>query len=72
MNEHPNFKAKVVDDDGASYFIHFIGLFSQKKDAIPLMCIHGWPGKHSPFSQFNISTKYAQVAFSNSSASSQL
>ncbi|KAF5522022.1 putative epoxide hydrolase [Colletotrichum aenigma] len=52
VNEHPNFKAKVIDDDGASYSIHFIGLFSQKKDAIPLMCIHGWPGSFLEFIGF--------------------
>ncbi|KAF4887156.1 putative epoxide hydrolase [Colletotrichum fructicola] len=52
VNEFPNIKAKVVDDDGASYSIHFIGLFSQKKDAIPLMCIHGWPGSFLEFIGF--------------------
>ncbi|KAJ0329699.1 hypothetical protein COL922a_012778 [Colletotrichum nupharicola] len=49
VNEHLNFKAKVVDDDGATYSIHFIGLFSRKKDAIPLMCIHGWQGSFLEF-----------------------
>jgi len=24
--------------------MHFVGLFSQKKDAIPLILLHGWPG----------------------------
>ncbi|KAJ0282582.1 hypothetical protein COL940_005135 [Colletotrichum noveboracense] len=52
VNEYPNFKAKVVDDDGALYSIHFIGLFSQKKDAIPLMCVHGWPGSFLEFIGF--------------------
>ncbi|KAF4939574.1 putative epoxide hydrolase [Colletotrichum fructicola] len=52
VNEFPNIKAKVVDDDGATYSIHFIGLFSQKKDAIPLMCIHGWPGSFLEFIGF--------------------
>lgn len=37
--------AQVLDDDGKLYPIHFVGLFSRKRDAIPLMCIHGWPGK---------------------------
>ncbi|KAF4806279.1 putative epoxide hydrolase [Colletotrichum siamense] len=60
VNEQPNFKAKVVDDDGATYSIHFIGLFSQKKDAIPLMCIHGWPGSFLEFIGFlsALKTKY--------------
>ncbi|KAK1846046.1 putative epoxide hydrolase [Colletotrichum chrysophilum] len=52
VNEFPNIKAKVVDDDGATYSIHFIGLFSQRKDAIPLMCIHGWPGSFLEFIGF--------------------
>ncbi|KAL3298180.1 putative epoxide hydrolase [Colletotrichum asianum] len=52
VNEFPNIKAKVVDDDGATYSIHFIGFFSQKKDAIPLMCIHGWPGSFLEFIGF--------------------
>ncbi|KAJ3957909.1 hypothetical protein N0V92_005496 [Colletotrichum tropicale] len=52
VNEYPNFKAKVIDDDGAAYSIHFLGLFSQKKDAIPLMCIHGWPGSFLEFIGF--------------------
>jgi microsomal epoxide hydrolase len=25
--------------------IHFVGLFSEKPDAIPILLIHGWPGK---------------------------
>jgi len=25
--------------------IHFVGLFSEKKDAIPILLIHGWPGE---------------------------
>ncbi|KAF4832844.1 putative epoxide hydrolase [Colletotrichum tropicale] len=60
VNEHPNFKATVVDDDGAAYSIHFLGLFSQKKDAIPLMCIHGWPGSFLEFIGFlsALKTKY--------------
>ncbi|KAJ0343736.1 hypothetical protein COL154_008601 [Colletotrichum chrysophilum] len=52
VNEFPNIKAKVVDDDGATYSIHFIGVFSQRKDAIPLMCIHGWPGSFLEFIGF--------------------
>ncbi|KAF9872909.1 epoxide hydrolase [Colletotrichum karsti] len=49
INEHPNFKANILDDDGSAYAIHFTGLFSQRKDAIPLMCIHGWPGSFLEF-----------------------
>ena len=45
LQSFPNFKAQVVDDDGSSHGIHFLALFSQKEEAIPFMCIHGWPGK---------------------------
>lgn len=45
INGFPNFIAEVVDEDGSVYPIHFVGLFSRKQKAIPLMCIHGWPGK---------------------------
>ena len=44
LNSSPNFLSKVIDDDGSSHGIHFLGLFSKKKDAIPLLFIHGWPG----------------------------
>jgi microsomal epoxide hydrolase len=25
--------------------IHFVGLFSKKEDAIPVLWLHGWPGE---------------------------
>jgi hypothetical protein len=33
----------VTDVEGIT--IHFVGLFSEKKDAVPLLLLHGWPGK---------------------------
>jgi Epoxide hydrolase N terminus len=44
INSFPNFMAKVTDDDGTPYDVHFVGLFSSKKDAVPLVMAHGWPG----------------------------
>jgi microsomal epoxide hydrolase len=35
---------KIVDDDGEEFTIHFAALFSEKKDAVPVMLMHGWPG----------------------------
>ncbi|KAJ6157774.1 Isopenicillin N synthase [Penicillium chermesinum] len=29
--------------------IHFVGLFSEKKDAVPILLIHGWPGSFIEF-----------------------
>ena len=44
MNSFPHYLASVVDNDGKEYQIHFIGLFSDKIDAVPLVLLHGWPG----------------------------
>ncbi|OKL55691.1 hypothetical protein UA08_09045 [Talaromyces atroroseus] len=39
----PNFSAQV-DHDDHSYSIHYMALFSKRPDALPLICLHGWPG----------------------------
>ncbi|GME49652.1 Alpha beta hydrolase fold protein [Neofusicoccum parvum] len=44
LNTIPQFKAEVTDDDGQRYSIHFAALFSENKDAVPLLLSHGWPG----------------------------
>ncbi|KAH7020679.1 epoxide hydrolase 1 [Macrophomina phaseolina] len=44
INTVPHFKYDVKDDDGHTYTIHFAALFSEKKDAVPLLLPHGWPG----------------------------
>jgi microsomal epoxide hydrolase len=44
INTFPQFKLPIKDDDGTVYDIHFAALFSEKPDAIPLICLHGWPG----------------------------
>lgn len=44
INSFPNFTASVKDQSGHELDIHFIALFSQKADAIPLAFFHGWPG----------------------------
>ena len=43
MNSFPNYMA-TVDLGKAEHKIHFVGLFSEKPDAIPLVLFHGWPG----------------------------
>lgn len=45
LNSFPHFKAMITDDDGTKYDIHFTALFSKKSDAVPLMMLHGWPGR---------------------------
>lgn len=47
LNEFPHFRAEVKDKDGDKMGLHFMALFSQKKDAVPLICLHGWPGRLS-------------------------
>jgi len=44
INSSPNFTAVVKDKSGHEVDVHFIALFSQKADAIPLAFFHGWPG----------------------------
>ncbi|KIX08631.1 uncharacterized protein Z518_03288 [Rhinocladiella mackenziei CBS 650.93] len=49
INSFPNFTTQLVDDDGSVYKVHFACLFSERQDAIPLMCVHGWPGHFLEF-----------------------
>jgi microsomal epoxide hydrolase len=45
INSFPNFKLQVQDKDGDASDVHFAALFSKKDDAIPIVFLHGWPGK---------------------------
>jgi microsomal epoxide hydrolase len=38
-----------IDYEGFDYNIHFLGLFSKNKDAVPLLLLHGWPGSFIEF-----------------------
>ncbi|WVQ71080.1 hypothetical protein IAR50_000605 [Cryptococcus sp. DSM 104548] len=49
INSFPAFMATVKNKDGLDYDIHFTGLFSQKKDAVPIILTHGWPGTFLEF-----------------------
>jgi microsomal epoxide hydrolase len=44
INTFPNYKMAIEDID-----LHFIGLFSDRKDAIPIIFMHGWPGSFIEF-----------------------
>jgi len=44
INSFPNFTILVTDTDGNKFDVHFVALFSKKKDAIPIAFFHGWPG----------------------------
>ncbi|CAI7577403.1 unnamed protein product [Penicillium glandicola] len=44
INSFPQYTAEV---EGLT--IHFVGLFSERKDAVPLLLVHGWPGSFLEF-----------------------
>lgn len=44
INSFANYKMQVKNVD-----MHFVALFSEKKDAIPIMFMHGWPGSFLEF-----------------------
>lgn len=37
----------VPDIDDVTFNVHFIALFSAKQNAIPVLMLHGWPGKQT-------------------------
>jgi microsomal epoxide hydrolase len=49
INSFPNFKIPIKDPECGELSIHFAGLFSAKKDAIPIIFLHGWPGSFVEF-----------------------
>ncbi|KAE9369905.1 alpha/beta-hydrolase [Stipitochalara longipes BDJ] len=48
MNSFPHFIADVALGK-EQHKIHFVGLFSEQPDAIPLVLFHGWPGSFLEF-----------------------
>ncbi|CAJ2510783.1 Uu.00g064080.m01.CDS01 [Anthostomella pinea] len=44
----PNYTTKV-EERGDTFDIHFVGLFSERADAVPLIMLHGWPGSFLEF-----------------------
>ncbi|KII87362.1 hypothetical protein PLICRDRAFT_252822 [Plicaturopsis crispa FD-325 SS-3] len=49
INSFPQYTTPIVDNDGKEYTIHFVGVFSEKVDAVPLVLLHGWPGSFLEF-----------------------
>jgi microsomal epoxide hydrolase len=43
INSFPNYTGSL-EHKGHSYKVHFLALYSRKKDAIPIVMTHGWPG----------------------------
>ncbi|KAK0631137.1 Alpha/Beta hydrolase protein [Bombardia bombarda] len=49
-NSFPNFKINVTTpSDNQAFNLHFAALFSKKKDAVPIILMHGWPGSWLEF-----------------------
>ncbi|KAB5582241.1 Alpha/Beta hydrolase protein [Coniochaeta sp. 2T2.1] len=49
INSFPNFKIPIADEQCGTLDIHFIGLFSAREDAVPVIFMHGWPGSFGEF-----------------------
>lgn len=49
INSFPNFTVPIKDDDGITIDMHFMALFSEKSDAVPIVFTHGWPGSFLEF-----------------------
>lgn len=42
----PQYIAEVESKNGdESYKIHFAGVWSKEREAVPLLLLHGWPGR---------------------------
>lgn len=48
MNTFDHFHMNI-DDKVGNFHTHFVAMFSKKKDALPLMLLHGWPGSFLMF-----------------------
>lgn len=59
INSYPNYKVDI-EDEGETFNVHFVALFSKKQDAVPLLMMHGWPGSfsHKPGNLFG---KYLEL-----------
>ncbi|KAF1835734.1 epoxide hydrolase-like protein [Decorospora gaudefroyi] len=44
INSFPNYRMQIEQTD-----LHFVALFSKKKDAVPIVFMHGWPGSFIEF-----------------------
>ncbi|KAJ9638492.1 hypothetical protein H2204_004262 [Knufia peltigerae] len=54
INSFPHFSVPIQDDDddigrSTTFDIHFVAFFSRRKDAIPILLLHGWPGSFLEF-----------------------
>ncbi|CAG8957630.1 hypothetical protein HYFRA_00010497 [Hymenoscyphus fraxineus] len=52
INSFPNYITTVEAEGQEALKIHFVGLFSERRDAVPMVLIHGWPGDWKSFLEF--------------------
>ena len=52
INSFPNFTVPIKARDGDSKTVHFVALFSENPDAVPVCLLHGWPGSFLEFLPF--------------------
>ncbi|TKA74466.1 hypothetical protein B0A55_05240 [Friedmanniomyces simplex] len=49
INSFPHFTVPVTGDDGITIDVHFMALFSENPEAVPIGFFHGWPGSFLEF-----------------------
>lgn len=49
LNRLPHFRAKLSTPASNPLDVHFVGLFSSREDAMPVLLSHGWPGSFLEF-----------------------
>lgn len=52
INSFPNFTVPIKGRDGDKYTMHFVAMFSEKADAVPVCLLHGWPGSFLEYLHF--------------------
>lgn len=52
INSFPNFTVPIKGRDGDTYTVHFVAIFSEKADAVPVCLLHGWPGSFLEYLHF--------------------
>ncbi|TGZ80368.1 alpha/beta-hydrolase [Ascodesmis nigricans] len=45
----PQYIATVTSNKGDKFKLHYAGIFSEDKNAVPLLLVHGWPGSYMEF-----------------------
>ncbi|KAF2758374.1 alpha/beta-hydrolase [Pseudovirgaria hyperparasitica] len=49
INSFNNYTTQIKGKDGKEYTTHFVAMFSDSPDAVPVALVHGWPGSFLEF-----------------------